>query len=366
MEEAPTICLEHLSSHQIRAFMLADNRLTENASWDEKLLGEQLKVLADAELDFDIELTGFEMGEIDVFIEGLTPDIKEEENEVPTDASFGSIVSRVGDLWQLGRNRVLCGNALDPAAFQALMGNAQASLVFTDPPYNVQIDGHATGLGKVHHREFAMASGEMTSSEFTDFLHRALQLLADHSVDGSIHYVCMDWRHILELLGAGSSVYEEQKNVCVWVKDNAGMGSLYRSQHELIFVFKKGDAPHHNNVQLGRMGRHRSNVWNYPGANSFSRQGEDLLSVHPTVKPVAMVTDAIMDCSSRGDIVLDSFLGSGTTLIAAERVGRICYGIELEPQYVDATVHRWQKLTGLHAVEQGTERTFAEVQEERQ
>src|SRR5437588_3793935 len=234
------------------------------------------------------------------------------------------------------------------AAFAALMGLERASTAITDPPYNVRIDGHVSGLGAVHHRPFPMAAGEMDSTQFTDFLKQAFDNLAAFTVDGSIHFVCMDWRHIEELTAAGRGVYGELKNLCVWVKDNAGMGSLYRSRHELVFVFKHGRAGHRNNVQLGRFGRNRSNVWSYPGANSFSRDREEdnPCALHPTVKPVAMVADAIIDCSARGDIVLDAFLGSGTTVIAAERTGRRCYGLELDPLYVDAIIHRWQKLTG--------------------
>jgi DNA modification methylase len=239
-------------------------------------------------------------------------------------------------------------------------------MVFTDPPYNVRIDGHATGKGAIRHREFKMASGEMSRAEFTDFLSRACTLLARHSVEGSIHFVCMDWRHMGELLAAGREVYDEFKNVCVWVKDNGGMGSFYRSQHELVFVFKHGRESHRNNFQLGQYGRYRSNVWNYPGVNSFSRSTDEgnLLALHPTVKPVALVADAIMDCSARGDVVLDAFLGSGTTLIASERTGRICYGIELDPVYVDTIVRRWQAFTCQTAVHAVSGRTFTELEKE--
>jgi DNA modification methylase len=227
----------------------------------------------------------------------------------------------------------LCGNALDAAAFAALMGDDRAAMGFTDPPYNVPIDGHASGLGAIHHRPFPMASGEMDGPQFTGFLRTAFQNLVGFSDDGSLHYVCMDWRHIEEVTAAGREVYTGLKNLCVWVKDNPGMGSLYRSGHEFVFVFKHGRSAHRNNVQLGGFGRNRSNVWRYPGANSFARGGAEgnLLALHPTVKPVALVADAILDCSARGDIVLDAFLGSGTTVIAAEHTGRRCYGLELDP-----------------------------------
>ena len=246
------------------------------------------------------------------------------------------------------------------------MGEERAAMVFTDPPYNVPIDGHASGLGAIHHRSFPMASGEMDRTEFTTFLGEAFRNLVTFSVGGSLHYVCMDWRHLAELLAAGRSVYDELKNVCVWVKHNAGMGSLYRSQHELVFVFKEGRESHRNNVQLGRFGRNRSNVWRYPGANSFGRCGEEgnLLALHPTVKPAAMVADAILDASGRGEIVLDAFVGSGTTMIAAERTGRRCCGLELDPRYVDTILRRWQKLTAGRARHAASGRSFDDLARE--
>lgn len=366
--EVPTIRLEHLTEAQARAFLIADNRLTENAAWDDRLLAEQLKELSDLDLDFSLETTGFEMGEIDLLIEGLSPAPagKEDLADAVPEPQPGIRVTNPGDLWLLGKHRVYCGNSLNEPSYAALMGDSKAAMVFTDPPYNVRIDGHATGKGAIRHREFKMASGEMSRAEFTDFLSRACTLLARHSVEGSIHFVCMDWRHMGELLAAGREVYDEFKNVCVWVKDNGGMGSFYRSQHELVFVFKHGRESHRNNFQLGQYGRYRSNVWYYPGVNSFSRSTDEgnLLALHPTVKPVALVADAIMDCSARGDVVLDAFLGSGTTLIAAERTGRLCYGIELDPVYVDTVIRRWQAFTGQVATHAASGRTFTELEKE--
>jgi DNA modification methylase len=327
--EVPTLRLDHLSPAQARAFMIADNRLTEIASWDDRLLAQQLKDLSLIGLDFSLEVTGFEMGEIDLRIASLedTPEPAGDPADALPEPLPGPPVSKPGDVWLLDRHRVLCGNALDRDAFAALMGEERAAMVFTDPPYNVPIDGHASGLGAIHHRPFPMASSEMDTGEFTAFLGQACRNLAAFSARGSLHFICMDWRHVGELLAAGREAYGELKNLCVWVKDNAGMGSLYRSQHELIFVFKRGRNGHRNNVQLGQFGRNRSNVWRYPGVNSFARCGEEgnLLALHPTVKPVAMVADAILDCSARDDIVLDAFLGSGTTVIAAERTGRLLW-----------------------------------------
>jgi hypothetical protein len=363
--EVPTITLERLTEAQARAFMIADNRLTENSVWDDHLLAEQLKDLAVLDLDFSLEATGFEMGEIDFRIESLTSD--SEAKDDPADAmpapTNAPVVSRAGDLWLLGQHRVLCGSALDQGSYHMLMGEKKAAMVFTDPPYNVPIKGNVSGLGAIHHREFAMASGEMNEAEFTAFLLRTYSLLAGHSLSGSIHFICMDWRHMTEVLSAGRQAYTELKNLCVWTKDNGGMGSLYRSQHELIFVFKSGADHHRNNVQLGQFGRNRCNVWRYPGANSFSRTGDEgnLLALHPTVKPVALVADAILDCSARGDVVLDNFLGNGTTVMVAERTGRHCYGLEIDPLYVDTIVRRWQAYTGNRARHGASGRSFDEV-----
>jgi DNA modification methylase len=350
MTGVPTLCLEHLTPAQARAFMIADNRLAEIAVWDDRLLAQQLKDLSLIGLDFNIEVIGFEVGEIDLRIASLEhlPEDDDDPADILPELSASPPLSKVGDVWQLDRHRVLCGSALDAAGFATLMGEHRAAMAFTDPPYNVRIDGHASGLGAIHHRPFPMASGEMDRPEFTAFLGEAFRNLVSFSVDGSLHFVCMDWRHLEEMLAAGRNAYSELKNLCIWVKHGCGMGSLYRSQHELVFVFKHGRNAHRNNVQLGQFGRNRSNVWHYPGANSFARCGEEgnLLALHPTVKPVAMVADAILDCSARGDIVLDAFLGSGTTVIAAERTARRCYGMELDPGYVDTIVRRWQVLTG--------------------
>jgi len=366
--EVPTLCLDHLTPAQARAFMIADNRLTEIATWDDQLLAVQLKELSLLDLDFGIEVTGFEMGEIDLRIASLEDpsDAADDPADVLPEPPEGPPLSRRGDLWILGHHRLLCGNALDPADLATLMDNQLAEIVFTDPPYNVPIDGHAGGLGAIHHRPFAMASGEMSKTEFTSFLRQACCNLAAFSADGAIHFICMDWRHLEELLAAGRDAYHELKNLCVWVKSNGGMGSLYRSQHELVFVFKHGSDEHRNNVQLGRFGRNRSNVWHYPGGNSFARCGTDgnLLALHPTVKPVAMVADAILDCSARGDIVLDSFLGSGTAVIAAERTGRRCCGLEVDPVYVDTAIRRWQAQTGEDARHAASGRSFDDLARE--
>lgn len=363
MHTVPTIRLENLTEDQIRAYVIADNKLAENADWDRSILAIELQHLMTLDCaDFDVTITGFEVPEIDMILE----EAREETNggdAVPELDSDRPAVTEPGDLWQLGKHRIICGNALRDETYRTLMGKARASVVFSDPPFNVKIDGHATGNGVIRHREFAMASGEMSEAEFLTFLNNSLRLLAQYSVNNSVHYLCMDWRSAAELIAAGKQNYDEFLNMCVWVKDNGGMGSFYRSQHELVMVFRKGKGPHRNNVQLGQFGRYRTNVWQYPGIHTLSKQsGEgNLLALHPTVKPVAMVADAILDSSARGEIVLDAFLGSGTTLMAAERVGRVCHGIEIDPTYVDVAIRRWQNYTGEKAMHAITGKCFDEV-----
>jgi DNA modification methylase len=366
--EVPTITLEHLTPDQVRAYRIADNRLTDCSTWDERLLAEQLRELAGAELDFDLEAIGFEMPEIDLRIQSLGELDEQEEPADSTSAADEPVVSIVGDVWQLGSHRIACGSALEPATYETLLQGERAAVVFTDPPYNVPIAGHVGGKGAIQHHEFPMASGEMSRSEFTTFLGQALAAMKSAVSPGALMYVCMDWRHIAELAAAGEGQGLELKNVCCWDKGCGGMGSLYRSQHDLVFVFKSGSAPHTNNVQLGRFGRNRSNVWSYPGVNSFAREtGEgNLLALHPTVKPVALVADALLDASGRGELVLDPFLGSGTTIIAAEKTGRRGYGIELDPRYVDTAIRRWQRLTGQHGIHLDSGQRFCDLERERQ
>jgi DNA modification methylase len=359
----PTICLENLSADQIRAYIVADNRLAENAGWDKSILAIELQHLLTIENDFDVTITGFEIPEIDLILQEANS--KPDSDDVFNINESEPAITQFGDLWLLGRHRVLCGNALRPDSFATLMGSRRAAVVFVDPPYNVPIDGHATGNGSVQHREFQMASGEMSEAEFVAFLTTSLRFLVRYSTGGSVHFICMDWRHMAELLAAGKQIYDAFLNLCVWTKNNGGMGSFYRSQHELIFVFRNGKGQHRNNVQLGRYGRNRTNVWDYPGASTFSKQTDEnnLLSLHPTVKPVALVADALLDCSARSDLVLDAFLGSGSTLIAAERVGRLCHGIEIDPVYVDVAIRRWQRLTGDYAIHAAIGKRFDDCAE---
>ena len=338
----PTICLGHLNVQQRRAYLVADNRLGDLSKWDGKALAGIMLELAEADLSFDVEAAGFSVGEIDLMVAQQDGEGAERDDAVP---ESGPAVSKLGDVWELGDHAIICGSALEASSYAAILGDDLADLIFSDPPYNVPIRGHVSGLGKVQHREFGQASGEMSEPEFIAFLKGSLGLAARCSRDGSLHYWAMDWRHQYELTIAARGTYQEQVNLCVWAKTNSGMGSLYRSQHELFQVWRKGKERHRNNVQLGRFGRSRTNVWKYPGANMLSHgAGEgNLLALHPTVKPVALIADAILDSTCRGDIVLDPFLGSGSTLIAAEKVGRRCRGIELDPAYVDTIIRRWQR-----------------------
>ena len=366
LAEVPTLRLSHLSETEKRAYILADNRLAENAGWDREILAVELQALID--LDFEVELTGFATPDVDLVLddaaeaEGNTPG---PEDEVPEPPAAGAATSRAGDTWALGSHRLLCGSALEAAAYHTLMVGEPAAMVFTDPPYNVRIDGNVSGLGRIRHREFAMASGEMSQDDFTAFLRTTFERLAAASVDGAIHFVCMDWRHMGEMLVAGQAVYSELKNLAIWNKTNAGMGTFYRSKHELVFVWKVGTAAHVNNFELGQHGRHRTNVWDYAGVNTMRPGRLQELAMHPTTKPVALVADAIKDCSRRKSIILDPFMGSGTTLIAAERTGRRACGIELDPSYVDVAIRRWQTFSGRSATLLSTGQTFEEVEEQR-
>lgn len=365
MTHLPTVRLSHLTEAERRAYVIADNKLALNAGWDQELLAIELQGLID--LDFEVELTGFSLAEVDLVLDAAS------EREVPgPDGPADAIpplpataISRRGDAWQCGHHRVLCGDARLAADYAALLDGETADLIFTDPPYNVPIDGHVCGLGRVRHREFAMGAGEMSEGDFTEFLTETLGAAARTCRDGAIAFVCMDWRHMGELLAAGRQVFSEFKNLCVWNKTNGGMGTFYRSKHELVFVFKVGEAPHVNSFGLGETGRYRTNVWDYAGISSLGANRDAELAMHPTVKPVALVADAIRDCSKRGDVVLDCFGGSGTTLIAAEKTGRHARLLEYDPAYCDTIVRRWETFTGKHATLVATGEPFEDIEERR-
>lgn len=364
LETVPVLRLSHLTAQQKIAFSLADNKIALNADWEMDQLKDLWRELVGAEINFDLEVTGFETAEIDLLVDGPTEPERLDRSDLlpPVQAEA---VSGLGDLWHLGDHRLLCADACEPASYVELLADEKARLVFTDPPYNVPIDGHVGGLGAVKHREFKMASGEMTAAEFEHFLNTVFGNLASASIEGALHFICMDWRHLGEVTRAADGVYSELKNLCVWNKNNGGMGSFYRSKHELVFVYKVGTAPHLNMVELGKHGRYRTNVWDYAGVNTF-RSGRDAeLEMHPTVKPTALVIDAIKDCSRRGDIVLDAFSGSGTTIMAAHKSRRRARAIELDPLYVDVAIRRWQSYTGQIATMAITGESFAEVAQRR-
>jgi len=363
IKRVPTIRLENLTENQIRAYIIADNRLAENADWDNNILAAELQHLLTVDGEFDATVTGFEVPEIDLILQEAAE--KQVEDDVFDFEETNYAVTKHGDAWHLGKHRIYCGDALNEKSCADLMQGRLAAAVFTDPPYNDLFDGYVAGFGRIHHREFAMASGEMSVVEYTEFLSKTFHNLEQNSEDGSLHFVCLDWRHLPEVLAASQGIFSEFKNMCIWVKESSGQGSLYRSRHELVLVFKSGRAKHRNNIQLGQFGRYRTNVWEYPRVRSLAKNGEEQLSgLHPTIKPVTMVADAILDCTSRDDVVLDPFLGSGTTVIAAERTGRICFGMDLDPRYVDTVVHRWQAFTKLEAIHQTTGQTFAAREKE--
>jgi len=357
MADVPVIPIHDLDPAELRTYALADNRIAQNAGWDAEVLRIEFEELNALELSFDLEITGFSTTEMDQLLV-ITPEEEKLEKLPEVDKKQTCGVER-GDVWILGNHRLLCGDSRRQESFATLMGDGRARLVFSDPPFNVKINGHVGGLGKTKHAEFAMATGEMSKPEFTGFLETAFRNAADVSMDGAIHYQCMDWRHVEEMMKAGLAVYSELKNICIWSKDNAGMGSFYRSQHELVFVWKVGTAPHLNTVELGKNGRYRTNIWNYRGPTKSGPDAE--LAMHPTVKPVPMIMDAIRDTSKPGEIVLDPFGGSGSTLIAAEKTKRLGRLIEYEPGYCEVTIRRWQTLTRKPAVLEATGESFTDV-----
>ncbi len=340
LAEVPVIALVGLSEAQKRMLRLADNKIALNAGWDVEILKLELTELGTIDVELDLTLTGFATGEIDVIL-----DRQDDPDDEVIPAVPETPRTKLGDIWILGDHRIGCGDGRDAEFLQRVVGaDTKVDAAFLDPPYNVRISGHANSKGR--HREFAMASGEMSESEFRAFLSETLGACTHVSRDGAVHFVCMDWRHMDDLATVGRELYGAFLNLCVWNKSNAGMGSLYRSKHELVFVYRVGDAPHLNMVELGKHGRNRTNVWDYASVNSFRGSRREDLALHPTVKPTGLVADAIMDVTRHGDIVLDIFLGSGTTLIAAERVGRRFRGVEIDPGYVDVAIDRWCALTG--------------------
>ena len=362
LKQVPVIKVAGLSEAKRRALALADNRIAESAGWDRQLLAVELPELAQVliEENIDISITGFAPVEIDQLVTDFEEQSSDPADGVETQWLTANSVSKPGDLWQLGDHRILCGDARKPDDLNCLMGGCSAAMAFLDPPYNLRVRD-IVGRGHVKHAEFAMASGELCRKDFVDFLKATLAAAANACRDGAIHYVCMDWRHVAELLEAGNAVYGDVLNIAVWVKSNAGQGSFYRSQHEFIGIFRVGQASHLNNIELGRHGRSRSNVWHYAGVNTFRAGRMEDLKSHPTVKPVALISDAMKDCTRRGDLVLDTFNGSGSTILAAERVGRRAFALEIEPRFVDVAIRRWQAFSRKDAIHMATGRCFDEM-----
>ena len=359
LDHVPCIRVTHLSPGQLRLLRISLNRTSETGEWHLEELRVELQELDT--LDLDLSITGFSMPEIDIILaDPLVGEIMEDEPEPAAEP-----VSRAGDIWRLDDHLIICGNALEAATYERLGGDINFTAVFADPPYNCPIAGFVSGLGKAKHKDFAMGVGEMTPEAFQAFLADFLRLAAEWCIPGAVLYICMDWRQIARLHAAGADAALSLVNMAVWDKGAGGMGALYRSAHELISVFCNGDRPAVNNVELGRHGRDRTNVWHYPGANRPGSSAARELGNHPTPKPAELVRDALLDVTRRGDHVLDPFLGSGTTLIAAEECGRVCAGIELDPGYVDAAILRWERQTGKVAVHEGSGLTLEELRERR-
>jgi DNA modification methylase len=344
--EVPAVTLSDLSEAKLRLLRLALNKLGDESEWAKEALAKEFTDILALEPHIDLEVSGFDPGEIDV---ALSFGAEDEEDTIPLIDPNTESRAKPGDLWLLGDHRIYCGDALDPSSYERLLGDEQVQMVFTDPPWNVPIEGNVSGLGRVKHKDFAQASGELTPAQFEDFLVNGLEQSVKRSTDGAIHFICMDWRHLGEILRAGEKLYTELKNLCVWNKTNGGMGSLYRSKHELVFVYKVGKGPHINNIELGKNGRNRYNVWDHAGQNALGATSKRKLDLHPTVKPVGLVADAIRDCSNFDGIILDPFGGAGTTIIAAERTKRKARVIEIEPRYVDVSIERWERFTGSKA-----------------
>lgn len=356
-DELPVLVASNLSAADIKAYRIADNKLAEMSSWDRDVLKLEFEGILEFDNTFDLQFTGFDTAEIDLVLNPIdASDDESPDDEAPAPDAIP--VSRVGDVWMLGEHRLVCGDALSGETFDVLMGGEMARLVLSDVPYNVPVDGHVGGLGKKHHREFVQASGEMTADEFSDFLCKAIVVMAANVVDGGIIALFIDWRSVETMLRVGRELGLKLLNFIVWNKSNGGMGSLYRSKHELLLVFKKGKAPHVNNVMLGAKGRYRTNVWDYAGVNTFGAGRMADLEAHPTVKPVAMIADAIMDLTNRNELVIDSFVGSGTLIVAAQKTGRIARCTELDPIYVDVAIRRFKARFGIDAIQQETGLTF--------
>ena len=360
VREVPVLVAEHWSKAQVQAYRLADNQLSAAATWDEALLRLELESIIEIG-EVEIEVLGWTTGEIDCLLEVDSEPEADAADEIPESPLVP--VAQSGDIWLLGKHRLMCGSSLDAETWERLMAGRLGAMSLNDPPYNVPVNGHVSGSGR--HAEFAMASGEMTAEQFTAFNAEWLRKSSSHLKDGAIVMAFMDHAHLFELMSAGRLAGLAHLNLCVWAKSNGGMGSLYRSQHELVLVLKHGTAKHFNAVELGKHGRYRTNVWQAAGANSFSKTRDQDLADHPTVKPIILLAEAIRDVTRQGEIVIDAFAGSGSTILACERSKRICHAVEIEPKYIDVAIRRWETMTGNTAVLEETGETIAEVAQRR-
>lgn len=361
VELVPVVRIDHMSEAQKRAYILASNRLAEEAQWDPALLRQELSGLI--ELGYDVELTGFDAVEIDMAVSFDDGPAEDDNVDLPDETA--KPVSRSGDLWHIAGHRALCGDARDPSSFERLMGEERAQLVFADPPYGCAIAGNVSGHGRVKHQNFLQGAGEQSLPEFAQTLLRpAFRNIAAYSQTAAIAFICTDWRALPHMQDAAEGLFAELKNLIVFAKTNAGMGTFYRSAHELILAYKVSAGKHINNFGLGKR-RHRSNLWTYAGANTFRQGRLEDLAEHSTIKPKKLVADALLDCSKPGGIVLDPFLGSGTTLVACAMTGRVGRGIELDPKYMDVILRRVAEAMGHEPLLDGL-RPFSEVKAERE
>jgi DNA modification methylase len=365
MKKVPVLRLEGWSKADIRAYAIADNRLAEQATWDNEILLEQIDEILLEVADYDVTLTGFSAPELDELRIVQERAGGQVESDPAADTLPGHVegeaISERGDLWRLGPHRLVVGSALEPASYRLLLGRRKADAVISDPPYNVRIEGFVSGKGKRRHGDFVMGAGEMSAGEFREWLATFLAVARGACIPQAAFHVFIDWRHFADLQRAAEQSSLKLASLCVWVKPRGGMGSLYRSQHELVGVFCAAGQSMRNNVQLGRHGRNRTNVWHYDGPSSLTREGQAALDLHPTVKPVALIADAMLDVTPVGGLVLDPFSGSGTVFISATKAKRIAAGIELDPAYADIALRRYEAYTGETPILDATGEDFRAV-----
>lgn len=361
LEQVPVVRIDHLTEEQRRILAIFENKIAQESEFDEEALNLEFEELRLTEPELELTDSGFAIGEIDVLAGRTRTKALDDLDYVAEEPPERPPITRPGDEWLCGRHHIICADSTDPEVIAQLAAGAKFRQLIADCPYNLPTRAFSSS-GRFGN--FQMAAGEMDRTEFIAFLGRFLAAAIPQLLDGALLYTFMDAKHIGELLAAAEGAGLDYKQLLVWVKGSAGLGSFYRSGHELIGVFKYGQAPSQNNIQLGRYGRNRSNVLSYPGVMGTA-SGKRALTLHPTVKNIAMIADLILDASSPGDNILDSFGGSGTTMIAAEKTDRTAYLCELSPAFVDVTVERFNALGGEQARLKSTGQTFEEVRAER-